>query len=161
MRSAAVPAALAERLGESGSAALVEMFGARTRACTDEVMTQSAERFERRLVEEASKLRVEMAQLGASLRQEMGRGDESLRQEMTELRADLRGEMTTLRGDLLGEMTRLRGDLREEMARLGGDLREEMASGRFELLKWAFLFWVGQIVSVVGFVGLLLRTMPR
>jgi len=127
MRSAAVPVALAERLGESGSAALAEMFEANNRACADAVMTQSAERFERRLVEETSKLRVEMAQMGASLRQ---------------------------------EMAQLGGSLRQEIAELRGDLREDIAAGRFELLKWAFLFWVGQVVSVVGLVGLMLRTMP-
>jgi len=127
MRSAAVPVALAERLGESGSAALAEMFEANNRACADAVMTQCAERFERRLVEETSKLRVEMAQMGASLRQ---------------------------------EMAQLGGSLRQEIAELRGDLREDIATGRFELLKWAFLFWVGQVVSVVGLVGLMLRTMP-
>jgi hypothetical protein len=138
MRSAAVPVALAERLGESGSAALAEMFDANNRACADAVMTQSAERFERRLVEETSKLRVEMAQMGALLRQ----------------------EMAELRGSLRQEMAELRGSLRQEIVELRGDLREDIAAGRFELLKWAFLFWVGQVVSVVGLVGLMLRTMP-
>jgi hypothetical protein len=32
-----------------------------------------------------------------------------------------------------------------------------MAADRVELLKWAFAFWVGQLVSVVGLVALLLR----
>ena len=93
-----VPAALEERIGEPGSAALTEMFA----ACADFVLTQCTERFERRLVEETSKLRVEMAQLRS-------------------------------------------------------DLREDMSSLRVELLRWAFLFWVGQIVSIGGLMALLLR----
>lgn len=109
-----VPAALVERLGEPASAALVEMLDENTSACADHVMTQSAERFERRLVEETSKLRVAMAEM--------------------------------------------KGDLRQGMTQLGSDLRSEMATGRFELLKWAFVFWVGQLVSIVGIVALLLRT---
>ena len=129
MGAVRVPAALMERLGEPASVALVEMQEANNRACVDEVMTQVAERFERRLVEETSKLRVEMAQL---------------------------------RGDLRQEIAQLGGNLRNEMAQLGGNLRSEMTVHRFELLKWMFVFWVGQLVSVVGIVALLLRTMsPR
>ena len=151
MGAVRVPAALMERLGEPASVALVEMQEANNRACVDEVMTQVAERFERRLVEETSKLRVEMAQL---------RGD--LRQEIAQLGSDLRNEMAQLRGDLRQEIAQLGGDLRNEIAQLGGNLRSEMAVHRFELLKWMFVFWVGQLVSVVGIVALLLRTMsPR
>lgn len=105
MRAARLPAALSDRLGEEGSAALVELFDANRRACADEVMMQCAERFERRLIEETSKLRIEMHAGFAAV-------------------------------------------------------RHEMADSRFELLKWAFVFWVGQLVGVAGVVGLLLRTMP-
>ena len=52
MSSVRIPSALSERLGESASVALVDMLDARDRACAEYVMTQSAERFERRLVEE-------------------------------------------------------------------------------------------------------------
>jgi len=93
-----VSAALEERIGEKGSAALTDMFA----ACADFVLIQCTERFERRLVEETSKLRVEIAQLRS-------------------------------------------------------DLREDMSSLRVELLRWAFLFWVGQIVSIGGLMALLLR----
>lgn len=127
MEAIRVPDALADRLGEPASAALVELLDANNRACADDVMMQGAERFERRLIEETSKLRVEMAELRADLRQ---------------------------------DMAGLRSDLRQEIARLGSDLRTEMATNRVELLKWAFLFWVGQFVGVVGFVGLMLRLPP-
>lgn len=48
-------------------------------------MERSVERFERRLSEEVSTLRVETARLGADLRQ-----------EITTVRSDLRQEMATL-----------------------------------------------------------------
>ena len=102
MRTVQVPVALLERLGERGSTGLSEMFNANARACADDVLEKSAERFERRLVEETSKLRVDMADL---------------------------------RADLLGEIV----------------------SGRFELLKWAFIFWVGQVFAMVGVLSVMLR----
>jgi hypothetical protein len=45
--------------------------------------------------------------------------------------------------------------LRVEMAHLETGLRGDMAAMRAELLKWAFLFWVGQLASVAAIVGLL------
>jgi hypothetical protein len=36
-------------------------------------------------------------------------------------------------------------------------LRQEMADLRFELLKWTFLFWVGQLFAVAGLVAVLIR----
>ena len=36
-------------------------------------------------------------------------------------------------------------------------IRQDIATNRFELLKWSFLFWVGQVIAVVGLVGVMLR----
>ena len=40
---------------------------------------------------------------------------------------------------------------------MGAGIRQDMASGRVELLKWCFLFWVGQVVAIAGIMGLMLR----
>ena len=47
--------------------------------------------------------------------------------------------------------------LRMDMAQGFGKLREEMAQNRVELLKWAFLFWVGQLFAVASLTALLVR----
>jgi hypothetical protein len=44
------------------------------------------------------------------------------------------------------------GGLRAEMARQFADLR-------VELLKWSFLFWIGQFAAVSGMMAFLLRMM--
>jgi hypothetical protein len=36
-------------------------------------------------------------------------------------------------------------------------LRLEMAELRFELLKWSFLFWIGQLAAFTGVLALMLR----
>jgi hypothetical protein len=36
-------------------------------------------------------------------------------------------------------------------------LRLEMAELRFELLKWSFLFWIGQLAAVTAILTLMLR----
>jgi hypothetical protein len=65
--------------------------------------------------------------------------------------------MTELGATLRQEMTGLGARLRQEMSDMGATLRQEMANGRFELLKWSFVFWVGQVLTVTALVGLMLR----
>jgi hypothetical protein len=89
------------------------MFDVNSRSVAEDVVSRCCERFERRLIEETSKLRVDMAQF--------------------------------------------RSDVRDDL----GTLRVEMGTHRVELLRWAFLFWVGQLLGVAGIVGLLLRAVPR
>ncbi len=36
-------------------------------------------------------------------------------------------------------------------------LRLDIANLRVELLKWSFLFWIGQLAAVTGLVSLLMR----
>jgi hypothetical protein len=105
------------------------------------LMPQEFEHFERRLVEESSKLRLEMA----------------------ELRTDVRGELGAIRTEIATALGAMRVDMATELGGMRADLtgvRAEIAVNKFELLKWAFVFWVGQVVGVAGIVGLLLRVMP-
>jgi hypothetical protein len=108
-----VPDALQEQLGPAAAVGLVELLTDARKEWTAEVIGIVGDRFERRLIEETSKLRVELTQGFAAMRQEMTAGFATLRQEM--------------------------------------------ADQRFELLKWAFLFWVGQFFAVAGLVAVLIR----
>jgi len=82
-------------------------------------LTACSDRFERRLVETSSALRLEMA----GLRQEMHCGFAAIRQEMAAL-------------------------------------KHEIAVRHADLLKWTFLFWVGQVAAVAGLLGMFLRAIP-
>jgi hypothetical protein len=78
------------------------------------VISACTERFERRLVDEIAKVRVDMAHLGASLRQEMATMTAGLRQEMATGRVELFkwcflfwvGQVLAI-GGLVGVMLRL------------------------------------------------------
>jgi len=54
------------------------------------------------------------------------------------------------------------GGLRQELYAAMNELRlavvREMASTRTELLKWSFIFWVGQLAGVTASVSYLLRS---
>ena len=62
---------------------------------------------------------------------------------------------------LAQELSALRVDMAQAMANLGRDLRQEMATNRVELLKWSFLFWVGQLAGVAGLLAFMLRISGR
>jgi hypothetical protein len=111
MSAARISGALLETLGAPASAELMEVLNSQQRASTEAVMTHCQDRFERRLVEEMSKVRVDLAQL--------------------------------------------RGETQEGFA----NTRAEIATSRFELLRWAFGFWVAQLVGVAGIVGVLLHSL--
>ena len=153
----AVPDALKERLGAEATGGLLQLLGHAHREWRADVIAVCAERFERRLVEEVSAVRVQMAGGESSRRQDIPALGAALRQEMAAMRADLRQEMAAMRANLRQEMAAMRADLRQEMAEMRADLRQDIANTRFELLKWCFLFWVGQVVTMTGIIAVMLR----
>ncbi len=134
-----VPTALSGQLGAEATGGLVELFNRAQREWNEQVLNLAAERFERRLVEETSKLRVEMA-----------RGFAEVRQEMAGLRADLRQEIAGVRVEL-----------REDNAAQGATLRQEMAAQRVDLIKWMFVFWIGQVGVMAALLAFALRGLGR
>ena len=166
----AVPAPLRMRLGPDATAGLLDLLDLSQREARDAMITACTERFERRLVEEVSGVRLQivqvessirqdMVQLGAGLRQEMADMRATLRQEIAELRSSLRQELTDVRATLRQEVADIRADLRQDMGEMRAGLREEIAAGRVELFKWCFLFWIGQVLAIGGIVGVMLRLM--
>ena len=60
-----------------------------------------------------------------------------------------------LRDHLDSKLGETRSELRSDMSTMRGELRTEMANMRADLLKWMFLFWAGNVVSLGGLmVGL-------
>ena len=100
--SGRVPAALRARLGDDSTFGLIEVFDSERKDWSDQVLTAAADRFEHRLSEEISTLRVE------------------------------------LHDGLLS-------------------VRQELATTRVEMLKWSFLFWLGQVAAMAGLLGFMLR----
>ena len=123
-----VPVALAERLGHGGTRGLVTLLDQAKAEWTEDVVTSAVERFESRLTTEISSLRV-----------------------------DFTREMATLRQDMSNDMWALRQDMTNGMSALRQDFTEDVSSVRVELLKWSFVFWVGQVAAMAGLLAFMLR----
>lgn len=94
-----VPPALQEQLGPEAALGLVSAVNAAGKEWKAGVMTATADRFERRLVE-----------VGAGLQR-----------QMTEAESRLQARMT-------------------------------------DLIKWSFIFWIGQVIAMTAIMSALLRT---
>jgi hypothetical protein len=163
-----VPAALQDRLGLEATSGLLQLLDRAHREGRADVIDAGTDRFERRLVEEISAVRLQIAQVETSIRRDMAEMGASIRQDMAEMGADIRKDMAAMEAGIrqdmgeLGavlrrEMSAMGVDLRREMTAVGANLHQEMASGRVELLKWCFLFWIGQVFAMAGIMGMMLR----
>jgi hypothetical protein len=61
---------------------------------------------------------------------------------------------------LTHEVSALRVDLSRELHEGMSGVRHEMATGRTDLFKWSFLFWVGQVVAMASLLAFMLRGRP-
>lgn len=64
-------------------------------------------------------------------------------------------ECAGLRAEMRAEMSALRTDLGTQMKELRMELRADFANVRADLLKWSFVFWIGQFAAIVGYIALM------
>ncbi|HKE85806.1 MAG TPA: hypothetical protein VKB50_18730 [Vicinamibacterales bacterium] len=69
----------------------------------------------------------------------------------------LTNELSLFRIDFTREISVLRQDFTREISAVRQDCTREIAGTRVELLKWSFLFWVGQVAAMAGLLAFMLR----
>jgi hypothetical protein len=55
------------------------------------------------------------------------------------------------------EMSAMRVDVSRELSALRVDVARDISALRVELLKWSFLFWIGQVATMAGLLAFMLR----
>ena len=108
----------------------MELISAVDERAREDSLRLLEERFERRLSEEIGKVNERITSLEERLErrlsQEIGRVNERVTEEAGKLRAEMHDEI--------------------------GRLRVEMGGLRAELIKWMFIFWIGQIAVLGGLI---------
>jgi hypothetical protein len=69
----------------------------------------------------------------------------------------LADEVGALRIDMAKEFA----DVKVALACTRADVKAELALSRAEVLKWSFLFWIGQVAAVGAVLAFLLRTIGQ
>jgi hypothetical protein len=167
-----VPAVLRHRLEDDATFGLIELLDRERKDWSEQVLSVAADRFERQLTEDISGLRVEFRTAlhdGLSaVRTELHDGLTAVRTELhdglTAVRKELHDGLTAVRAEVLDGLTAVRTDvhggvnsLRQEV----NSLRQEMATTRVEMLKWSFLFWIGQVAAMAGLFAVMFKMTGR
>ena len=178
MRVEDVAPALRERLGPEATDGLLATLDETGREWTTAVVTQMVDRFERRLTEGLSGLRVELAAQRAEFREELAAQRAEFREGLASQRADLHEGLASQRADLREGLASQRAEFREglasqraelleaiaaqgaglrsAMAEQGAALRGEIAASRSDILRWMFVFWTGQLIALAALLNVLL-----
>ncbi len=141
-----VPKVLREKLGEEGAEALVALLNKAAHHERNNLLGILEERFERRVTEEGNRMDRRITEVEARLEQRITEVEAKLKQQIVEVEARLEQRITEVE-------VRLDKRIAEVEARLG----ERMAGMRADLIRWMFLFWVGQIGMLVAILWAFLR----
>ncbi len=123
------------------------------------------ERLKPHLGEDDTRLLVEFVQdpggRGLATREDLFEVRTGLERQIAQVKTDLEHQIAQVKTDLEHQIAQVRTDLehqiaqvRTDLAKVKADLHVEIAQVKAELLKWLFLFWVGQIGIVGGLLAL-------
>jgi ElaB/YqjD/DUF883 family membrane-anchored ribosome-binding protein len=156
-----IPRALREKLGDEATESLVELLNKMLQGSKEDVISLSGEKFERRLAEEFakfdSKLMEEVAkvnkridELSARIMEEVAKLDARITEEVAKLDAKITEEVTKLDAKITEEITKLEARINQRITEEVSKLRVEMSSYYASIVRWMFIFWVGQIGVIIG-----------
>ena len=157
MDAAAVPFKLRERLGPEATGGLLHVLEVAQSGWNEDVLTLAGERFERRLAEGHSALQVQLVQSEAALHSDIGQVEVRLRQEVGQVEVRLRQEMSQLEVRLREALGDVGGGLRRDLSEMEVRIIREIGTSRFDLIKWTFAFWIGQVVAMSAIMAAMLR----
>ncbi|MBF0404786.1 MAG: DUF1640 domain-containing protein [Nitrospirae bacterium] len=132
-----IPRVIRERLGDDASDTFATLINDIDLSARKDAIAIAEERFERRLVEEAGKLRLE-------IRVETGKINERI--------SEVNERITLEIGKVNERISEESGKLRIEIEKL----RAETANTKAENIKWMFLFWIGQLAATFAIIKFLL-----
>lgn len=76
-----------------------------------------------------------------------------LGEEIGAFRLEMAKEFAAVRVETAKEFAAVRGEMAKEFAAM----RVDLAAKEVNLVRWSFLFWVGQLAAMTGIMTLLLR----
>jgi len=156
-----VPRVLRDKLSDEGVEALVELLNQAEEKVRDVIVKFSEEKYERRLVEVASALRVSLEDKIAGVKSDLEGKIASVKSDLEEkiagVKSDLEGKIASVKSDLEEKIASVKSDLEGKIANLEvkianvkSDLEVKIANARADIIRWMFIFWVGQIGALLG-----------
>ena len=76
--------------------------------------------------------------------------EEKFERRLSEEMGKLRVEMSAMNANLQNKMAEIKSELHSEMADMNARFEKKIAQSHADLIKWMFIFWVGQIGVMIG-----------
>lgn len=100
--------------------------------------------------------------LGPEACQELGNAFEEVQNDMLTMAAErFDRRLMTVECNLRQDMTRMETGLHITIADGLAKIRTDLSELRTDVLRWSFLFWIGQFTATVALIGLMLRFFGR
>ncbi|MEO0279994.1 MAG: hypothetical protein ABIN23_02620 [candidate division WOR-3 bacterium] len=127
MKIITIPKVLREKLGDDGVDALIELLNASNEKLKIDLIELQTEKYERRLAEETAKI------------------DKRITEETAKIDKRITEETARLDKRITEETARLDKRITEEISKLRAEFNEKISKTYANIIKWMFIFWVGQI----------------
>ena len=104
----------------------------------------------------------DIARLQQTVKDDIVQLQENTKDSITKLRIEVKEDVAGLREELKGNIAELRGEWKGDIAELRGGLKDdidkvrtELANAKAEIIKWLFIFLVGQCATIISILKFL------
>jgi gas vesicle protein len=159
---------LKDRLGDEGVDSLIRLLNQSQQNQKQDLMVYLEEKYEHRLGEEIGAISITIAEtekrLDNRITEEIGKVNERLTEEIGKVNERLTEEIGKVNERLTEEIGKVNERLTEEIGKVNERITKEIADVKVEisnvrsdasknhanLIKWMFIFWMGQVIALVG-----------
>jgi hypothetical protein len=100
--------------------------------------------------------------LGPDASQELSKAFEEVENDMLTLAAErFDRRLAAVECNLRQDMARMQTGLRVAIAEGLATIRKDMNETRADVIRWSFMFWIGQLAATAALLGLMLRLAGR
>ncbi|MEO0290667.1 MAG: hypothetical protein ABIN15_05450 [candidate division WOR-3 bacterium] len=138
MKIITIPKVLREKLGDDGVDALIELLNASNEKLKIDLIELQTEKYERRLAEETAKI-------DKRITEETAKIDKRITEETAKIDKRITEETAKIDKRITEETARLDKRITEEISKLRAEFNEKISKTYANIIKWMFIFWVGQI----------------
>lgn len=148
-----VPQVLREKLGSDGTRAMSELLGKFGEELTSQWVNILDARLEKRLGETKSELDRRIGETKSELERRISETQSELERRLNETKTELERQLGETTAALVREIAATRVETEKRLSELAKETEKRLTDHH----KWMFVFWITQLVAMIGVV----RWVPR
>ena len=123
-----IPGTLRQQLGDQGTDALADLLNRTAEEARRDTLVLAAERYERRISEKMA----------------------ITNQNISHVSAELQQNVTDARAELQQDIAEMKTELDQRLTEFESRLQTQLAETKADLIRWMFIFWVGQLAAILS-----------